>query len=727
MRSQAQPGAGPGGLPRPAHSLDVFFAPETVAVIGATEAPGRVGRAVLKNLLASPFGGTVFPVNPGRTSALGVRAYPRLADVPLPVGLAVIATPAATVLGLIGECIDAGVKGAIIMAEGLDRSTPAGADLVRLVADRLKGAPLRVLGPDSAGIACPRTGLNATAAPGMVPAGGIGFLSQSGSLLTALLGGELPHHVGASAFVSVGTLLDIGWAEWLSYLAADPYTECISIYMERLDDPRAFFDAVRAVTPHQPVILVKGGRAADDPGADRAFDELCRSSGAVHVHRLADLFRMADLLTARPAARGRLAILSNARGPAVLAADALRADGGRLAELAPLTTAALAGVLGDRWDRHNPIDVGNDAGLARFARAADLAAHDPNTDALLVLFTPQDSLDPARAAEALCRAAGAVAKPVLASWLWGAATPDALRRFQDAGVPTFQSPEAAISAFGYLWRHTVSQNDLADSTGSPAEFAAEWPDAARAAGIIAAARREGRTTLTEPEARGLLTAYGLPTRETCPAASAADAAAAADALGYPVVLELTAVDRCSDDDMRVRLRAADAAAVYSAYRTLELVEQAQLGAGAARVTVRPLTPPDEVQLALSCEDHPELGRVVRLGRGGRVSEAPRRAATTIAPLTPTAVRQLIEQCSALADAFPGGDGFDRAGLEQFLRRFSRLVVEQPAIREIRINPVRVSARRVAADAACVILGEPPQQTPAAGAAEEHVPATAVCP
>jgi acetyltransferase len=725
MRSQANPWAGPGDAQRGYHSLDVFFAPATVAVIGATEAPGRVGRAVLKNLLASPFGGTVFPVNPGRRSALGVRAYPAIAAVPLPVELAIIATPAPTVPGLIGECIDAGVKGAIIMAEGLEVSTPAGADLLQQIAGRLKGSPLRVLGPNSAGLACPRTRLNATFAPAMVPSGGIGFLSQSGSLLTALLSGELPRHIGASAFVSVGSLLDIGWAEWLSYLAADPYTECISIYMERLDDPRAFFAAVREVSPHQPVILVKGGRSPDDPAVDRAFDELCRSSGAVHVHRLADLFRMADILTSRPAASGRLAILTNARGPAVLAADELRAGGGRLAQPAPLTAAALADVLGARWDRQNPIDVGNDADLARFARASTLAAHDPNTDALLVLLAPQTSVDPVQAAEKLGGIAQAVGKPVLACWLWGAATPASLQVFREAGIPVFQSPEAAVSAFGYLWQHTVNQHGLTESTVGPAETAGERLNPDRAAGVLAAARWSGRTMLAEAEVRELMAAYALPMREARPAASGAEAVAAADALGYPVVLELAARDVC-DDGEEVRLRAADAAAAREAFQTLKLVERVHFGTGPVRITVRQLIPPGEVQLALSCEAHPEFGPVIRLGKGGRVSEAPGRVATAIAPLAPMATRQLIEQCTALTGAFLGREEFDRAALEQFLLRFSRLVVEQPGIKEIWINPLRVSARRVAADSASVVLREPPteerqsQQPAALGVVEVEV-------
>jgi acetyltransferase len=442
MSGQTTPRPGRGGPSRYDKSLDVFFNPTTVAVVGATEVPGRIGRAVLKNLITSPMGRTIFPINPGRRSVLGVRAYPTLAAAPLPVELAVIATPAPTVPELVGQCVAAGVKGAIIMAEGFDESTPAGQLLVQELKSRIAGTPLRIVGPNSAGIAFPRGGLNATFAPAEIPAGGIGILSQCGSLLTALLDGNLPKKVGVSAFVSVGSLLDIGWAEWIARLAADPDTECISIYMERLDDPRGFFAAVREVSPHQPVIVVKAGRVPDDPSSEYAFDEMCRDSGAVRVHRLGDLFRMAEILAARPAPGGRLAILTNARGPAILAADAVRLGGGRLAQM---------------------FDVGNDADADKFAEAAAHAVADPDTDALLVLLAPHGSMDSLRAAREVCRLAGSITKPVLACWLWQAASPACRELFRAAGVPSFESPEAAVSAFDYLCQHSQNQTRLAGS------------------------------------------------------------------------------------------------------------------------------------------------------------------------------------------------------------------------------------------------------------------------
>jgi acetyltransferase len=419
------------------HPLDVFFAPETVAVFGATSVPGTVGLTVMSNLVRNPFGGTLFPIHPGRGGIHGIRAYPSLAAVPRPVELALIATPAEAVPDVLTECAAAGVPGAVIL-------TAAGPDLERQIRQQLRHGSLRVLGPSSLGVASPRTGLNATFAPAMVPPGNVAFLSQSGALLTALLNEERAERVGCSAFVSVGSLVDVAWAEWIDYLGQDRKSECLGIYLETLDDAPSFFAAARRVARHKPVIVVKAGESEAAGARDGAFDEACRSSGVLRVRRLADLFRMAEVLTRQAPARGRrLAIVTNARGPGLLAADALRADGGRLAQ--------------------QLIDVGDDADLEHFARAAARAEADPDSDALLAVLAPHATIDPVAVAEQLRPLARAGRKPILACWLWGALSPRSAAVLQEAGVHTFRSPEAAIRIFGYLWRHGENGRRLHDS------------------------------------------------------------------------------------------------------------------------------------------------------------------------------------------------------------------------------------------------------------------------
>jgi acetyltransferase len=686
----------------------VFFAPESVAVFGATEAQGSVGRALMANLIRNPFGGVLFPINPRRPSVLGVKAYAGLADVPGPVDLALVATPAATVPDVLGECLAAGVKAAVVLSAGFGDSGPAGADLERRVRDLLRNGPMRVVGANSFGVACPRTGLNATFAPGMVAPGKVGFLSQSGALLTALLSQEHSERVGCSAFVSVGSLLDVSWAEWLDYLARDPRTECLGIYMERLDDARAFFAAAREVAPHKPVLLVKGGGEPEAPG-DEVFEEACRCSGVLGVRRLADLFRVAAHLTAGPAPKGRrLAILTNARGPAVLAADALRGGGGCLAALAPETVAELSGVLTARWNRQNPIDIGDDGAVDRLVRAAAVTARDPNADALLVLVAAQAAMDPVRAAAGLAEVARAGAKPVLACWLWGAAGPESLAALREAGVPAFHSPEAAVRAFGYLWRHAENLRSLAD-LNAVVGAAEEAVDPELAAGVLGEARAAGRSALTPAEARKLLAAYGLPVQPPLRVADEEEAVAVADALGYPVLLEL-AIDRpaSGDDGEEVRLQAADASTVRRLARTLKLVKRARDGGGAqGPVTVRPVIPAGAVRFGVSSTANPDLGPVIRFGEGGRPGEPPRHPVTAMAPLTPLTAREMLLQnplsaARARLNELPA----ELDALERFLLRLSRLAVEQPGVKEITVNPLLVREGRAVAREVRVALQAP---------------------
>jgi acetyltransferase len=305
----------------------------------------------------------------------------------------------------------------------------------------------------------------------MVATGKVGILSQSGALLTALLSREHCAEVGCSAFVSVGSLLDISWAEWLDYLVQDSHTECLVIYVERLGNPCEFFAAAREVAPHKPIVLIKGGVVGEAMIPDEVFEEACRCSGVLRVERFSDLFRMAAHLTSRPLPEGgadagkvkgnRLAIVTNTRGPAVLAAEALRDDGGSFAVLEPRTVANLAEGLTSAWDQQNPVDVGDHATAERFTRATAIVAHDRNADALLVLLAPVAMIDPKLVALALKDLVRTCGKPVLACWMWGAGSPECLASLRNAGITVCHSPESSVRTFGYLWRHSESLRCLA--------------------------------------------------------------------------------------------------------------------------------------------------------------------------------------------------------------------------------------------------------------------------
>src|SRR3954467_11368756 len=374
--------------------LDAIFAPRTVAIIGATEKQGSVGRAVLWNLISNPFGATVYPINSNRPNVLGIKAYRSIAAVPDPVDLAVVVTPAATVPGVINECVSAGVKGAIVISAGFRETGPEGAKLEQEVLQEARRGGMRIIGPNCVGVMRPYSGMNATFAAQIARPGTVGFISQSGALCTAILDWSFRENVGFSAFISVGSMLDVGWGDLIDYLGDDPYTKCIVIYMESIGDARSFLSASREVALTKPIIVIKAGRteaaakaAASHTGSLTGSDEVLnaafRRCGGLRGENISDVFYMAEVLARQPRPAGpRLTILTNAGGPGVLATDALITAGGELATLSAETVQRLDALLPPHWSRNNPIDVLGDAGPDRYAKTLEIAAQDPNSDGL---------------------------------------------------------------------------------------------------------------------------------------------------------------------------------------------------------------------------------------------------------------------------------------------------------------------------------------------------------
>ena len=360
--------------------LDVFFSPKTVAVIGATETPGTVGRTVLWNLVTSPFGGTVYPVNPKRPSVLGVKAYASVSDIPEPVDLAVIITPPPSIPGLIRECGENGVQGAIVISAGFKEIGPEGAELERQLLVEAQKANIRIIGPNCLGVMSPLSGMNATFATTVARPGSVGFISQSGALCTAVLDWSLKEMVGFSAFISVGSMVDVGWGDLIYYLGNDPKTKSIVIYMESIGNARSFLSAAREVALSKPIIIIKPGRSAAAAkaaashtgsltGSDEVLEAAFRRSGVLRVGTIADLFYMAEVLSKQPTPKGpRLTIVTNAGGPGVLATDSLIMGGGELAELSPETMEAYNAVLPATWSHNNPVDIIGDASPERYRR-----------------------------------------------------------------------------------------------------------------------------------------------------------------------------------------------------------------------------------------------------------------------------------------------------------------------------------------------------------------------
>ena len=703
------------------HPLDVFFEPESVALIGATENPGSVGRTVLWNLISTPFGGTVYPVNPKRPSVLGIRAYPSIKAVPEKVDLAVITTPAASIPGIIRECVDAGVPAAVVISAGFKEIGPEGFKLEQALIEEARRGPMRIIGPNCLGVMSPLSGLNATFARGMALPGNVGFISQSGALCTAVLDWSLREQVGFSAFLSIGAMADVGWGDLIDYLGQDPRTRSILLYMETIGDARAFLSAAREVALSKPIIVIKPGRteaaskaAASHTGSltgsDEVLDAAFRRSGVLRVNDIADLFDMAEVLAKQPRPAGpRLSIVANAGGPAVLAIDALVGCGCEAPEVSPETMEALNKILPSAWSHNNPIDILGDAAPERYAKALEIAAKDPNADGMLVILTPQAMTDPTKTAEMLKPYAKIEGKPVLASWMGGTEVAAGEEILNRAGIPTFSYPDTAARAFNYMWRYSYNLRGLYE-TPMVATSEESEADRARAEKIIQTARQAGRTILTEFESKQLLATYGIPTVETRIAVTEQEAVDNAASIGYPIVLKLYSETITHKTDVGgVQLNLRDEAAVRKAYQTIASSVAAKVGAQHFQgVTVQPMIKLEGYEVIIGSSIDPQFGPVLLFGMGGQLVEVFKDRALALPPLTTTLARRMMEQ-TKIYTALKGVRGrqpVDLAALEQLLVRFSQLVVEQRWIKEIDINPLLASPERlVALDARVVVYGQ----------------------
>jgi acetyltransferase len=686
------------------NNLDVFFRPAAVAVIGATDKAGHVGRAILWNLISSPFGGTVYPVNSKRRAVLGIRAYASVLDIPDPVDLAVIITPAKSVPPIIRECATAGVKGAVIISAGFRETGQRGLELEREVLSAAREANMRLVGPNCLGVMCPVTGFNATFAPAIARAGTVALISQSGAICSALLDWSIREQVGFSALFSIGSMLDVGWSALIDYLGSDPHTHSIVIYMESIGDARSFLSAAREVALTKPILVIKAGRSeiaakaaashtGSLAGSDAVLDAAFRRVGVLRVNELGDIFQMTEVLARQPRPAGsRLTIVTNAGGPGVLAADALIGGGGQLASLAPETLKSLSMVLPTHWSHGNPIDVIGDAGPERYEAAIKIAASDLNTDGLLVIMTPQAMSDAVEIAKRLAPFANLHGKPVLASWMGGERAIEGEAVLNSAGIPTFPFPDTAVRAFNYMWRYNYNLRGLYET---PA-IGGGYENAARGATeLIDRVRLSGRTILTEFESKQLLALYGIPTVETWLAQTEGEAIDLADRLGYPVVLKLNSFTVTHKTDVGgVKLSLQSAEAVARAYREIELAVASKVGREHfGGVTVQRMASLDGYELIIGSSIDAQFGPVLLFGTGGQLVEVFEDRALALPPLNTTLARRLMEQTRIFIalNGVRGRKAVDIAALERLLVLFSHLALEQTWIREIDINPLSASA------------------------------------
>lgn len=702
--------------PRP-DPLEAFFNPLNVALIGASEKEGSTGRMLFSNLLKDHRNGLVFPINPGHASVLGVKAYARIGDLKAPVDLAVIAAPAKSVPGLVGECVHAGVKCAVIISAGFREVGPEGAELERLVMAQAKPARMRVIGPNCLGVMNPWSGLNATFAASMALPGSVALVSQSGALITSILDWSLQQNVGFSSIVSLGSMLDVGWADMIDHFGEDPRTGSIALYMESIGDARAFLSAAREVALVKPIILIKAGRteaaakaAASHTGSlvgsNEVLEAAFRRCGILVADRISDLFNMTDMLSKQPLPKGpRLCVVTNAGGPGVLAVDALAEGGGCLAELSPATQSALSGFLPAAWSHGDPVDVLGDADPQRIAKAVDTVLKDRNNDGVLVILSPQAMTDPDETARQVAKLAKPGDKPLFTSWMGGAAVDAGRAILGKEGLPCFDYPDTACRIYNALWKHSGNLDALYET---PALFEDTYaPKTGEVGEMLRKIRAQGRTLLTEIESKAVLEGYGIPAVKTVLAASPDEAVLWASKIGYPVVLKLHSLTLTHKTDVGgVKLGLENEGAVRRAF--VEIKESVSKLKGASHfqsVTVQPMVTTTGYEIILGSSMDPQVGPVLLFGSGGSLVEVYRDHALALPPLNTTLARRLMER-TKMYSALKGIRGrwpVDLAGLERLLVKFSRLVAEQPLIKELDINPLLASPTALLALDARVVL------------------------
>ena len=676
-------------------SLQPFFAPRSVAVIGASARRGSIGGELFRNILAADFTGAAYPVNRGGEPVAGVRAFTSVGAVPDDVDLAVISLPGALVVAAAADALDAGVRALCVISAGFAETGAEGRarqdELLALV--RAHGA--RLVGPNCLGIASAAVRLNATFAPRAFPTGPIGFSSQSGALGLAMLERAESRGLGLSAFVSIGNKADVSSNDLLEWWEDDEQTKLVMLYLESFGNPRAFARIARRVARTKPILAMKSGttragmRAASShtaalAGSETAVDALFRQAGVIRTRTLDELVDVASLLSAQPVPHGRrVAILTNAGGLGILCADACDAAGLELAALADTTRERLAGVLPAEASLGNPVDMLGGATERSYREALPVVLQDPNVDAVIVIFVPVVGIDEAEVGAAISRGATAAGeKPVLCTFLSARGAPPELRGA--ANVPSFSYPEAAARALG---RAAERGEWLHRPAGTLPHPEVDARTAARVIDDVLGDREEA--WLDPPQTRALLDAYGIPLVPERVARTADDAVAAARELGFPVVVKTATAGAHKTESGGVALNLADEAAVRSAAERIGLP-----------VLVQPMVRGGAELLAGVVQD-PVFGPLVAFGPGGVFAELIGQAQFQLAPLTDLDARELLRggKAGRLVAGFRGNPPADENALVDLLERLSVLAHEHPEIAELDLNPVlALPDRAVAVDA-----------------------------
>jgi acetyltransferase len=706
------------------HYLHPLFHPNSVAVFGASNRENSVAGIIYGNLRKSGFSGRVYPINPKYETLQGEKCYASAADLPEPPELAIIATPAATIPQIMDDCGRRGVRYAVVLSAGFREIGAKGAALEETLYNTARKHGIRFIGPNCLGIQRPSIGLNATFALGTALSGDLALVSQSGALCTSMLDWAESNGIGFSSVISSGASVDLDFGEILDYLAYDPATRGILLYIEGIRDVRWFMSALRAVSRLKPVVMVKVGRheagskaIASHTGAmvgsDAVFDALVRRAGVVRVQTILQLFSCALALSShiRPGGN-RLAIVTNGGGPGVMATDLAVDMGVQLAQLSPQTLETLNGALPPTWSHANPVDIIGDAGADRYRAALDACLGDPGVDGVLAMLTPQAMTKPTEAAEAVVEMAKHSDKPVISCWMGESQVAEGRRLFKQAGIPYFSTPEPAVEVFSFISAFYENQRQLMQTPGPLSQEAP--PDVEGARLIVESALAQGRHTLTEMESKALLSAFHIPVAQTLIARNATEAMLMAQQMGFPVAMKINSQDISHKSEVGgVRLGLSSGQAVRGAFMgMMSEVQKRQPEASLDGVVIEPMIIRNNArEVLVGVVTDPVLGPVIAFGAGGVDVEAFQDRAVALPPLNHYLARDLIHRTrvSRLLGNFRNRPSVDLAAVEKILLRVSEMVCELPWLSELDINPLLVDEHgALAADARIIIRSQPPR-------------------
>ena len=697
--------------------LDAIFSPESVAVIGASSTPGKVGHDIFENILKGGFKGTLYPVNPSARSVLSVRCYKSIMEIPDPVDLAMIILPPQIAVKTVDDCIEKGVKGIVIVSAGFKEVGGQGAKIEDEIAEKCRNAGIRLIGPNCLGVINPGDSvrLNASFSSRMPNKGNISFISQSGALCTAVLDFAADRGFGFSKFVSIGNKADVDELDLLRYYHKDPETSVIMIYMEQLRYRPGFIEEVKEITSGDrptPILVIKSGKTAAGAaaaashtgslaGSEAVYNAIFDQAGIIRVETVDDLFNYAVAFSARKIPAGnRVAIITNAGGPGIIATDMTEMSGLRLAKFSSDTDWNLHQFLPPTANFNNPIDVIGDATRDRYEKALETVIEDENVDCVLMILTPQSMTDAIGTARAIVNTYNMSTKPIICSFMGVVDVSAGVRHLQENYVPVYRFPEDAARALGKLYEATrwLGRQILP-------EYELVFNEK-RAAEIVDETLAAGKTVLGEEDGQELLACYGFDIPAMKIAETPAQAVAIAEEIGLPVVMKIVSPQILHKSDaggVKVGLKTPDA--VESAFtEIMDSCRQYKPDADIKGVLVQKMVPPGQ-EVILGVTKYAGFGHLLMFGLGGIYVELFKNVTFRLAPIGRNNARRMIRSIKGfeILDGFRGKPKADIEKLEKLLVGLSAMVTNHPRIKEMDINPLFVHEQGQGATVADIII------------------------